>query len=74
MDELWAINIRSSVCLFSLKQAFSSYVSDSLVHHNGYGFIQYATEKEARRAVDAESGLEIHGRRISMFVFAVNSI
>ena len=43
------------------------FVADTLVHHNGYGFVQFASEEEGRQAVEAENGTMFHGKKISEY-------
>jgi RNA recognition motif-containing protein len=42
-------------------------LADVLVHHMGYGFVQFLNEDEARSAVDEENGAEMGGKRISKY-------
>lgn len=37
------------------------------MHHNGYGFIQFLNEDDARKAADAENGTLMQGRRLSEY-------
>ena len=48
------------------------FVADTLVHHNGYGFVQFASEEEGRQAVEAENGTMFHGKKISEYQYDWN--
>ncbi|XP_076448939.1 uncharacterized protein LOC143285497 isoform X2 [Babylonia areolata] len=39
-------------------------IVDTLVHHNGYGFVQFVNEDDAKRAVEAENGASFFGKTL----------
>jgi cold-inducible RNA-binding protein len=76
-NKLYVGNLSYSTMEQSLREAFSPYgeiVSATLVvdrmsgQSRGFGFVEFATDAEAQRAIDAMSGAELDGRTLNVSV------
>jgi RNA recognition motif-containing protein len=76
-NKLYVGNLSYSTMEQSLRDAFAPYgeiVSATLVvdrmsgQSRGFGFVEYATDAEAQRAIEAMSGAELDGRTLNVSV------
>lgn len=74
-NKLYVGNLAYSTMEHQLKEAFAPYgevVSATLVvdrmsgQSRGFGFVEYASEADAQRAIDAMNGAELDGRSLNV--------